>query len=35
MKQKGGPGLFFALVAIISAHAIMQTFERWLGLGLQ
>lgn len=35
MKQKRGPGLFFALVVMLSAHAIIQAFERWLGLGLQ
>lgn len=35
MTKKRGPGLLMAGIMIYAAHWIMQSFERWLGLGLQ
>lgn len=35
MNKKRGPGLFAALVVILTAHWLIQMFERWLGLPLQ
>lgn len=35
MNKQKQPGLFVAFIAIYLAHWIIQTFEKWLGLGLQ